>query len=94
MASAKTVTEVGFQPPPPTTSKQLIVSFPAEHTVQLTLNRPEAMNAMSPTLQDDLERTLAWFDAEPSLWYVTASSSLNSDTRKNLLLFEDYYTAF
>ncbi|KAL5536093.1 hypothetical protein ACEPAF_4198 [Sanghuangporus sanghuang] len=68
MASAKTVTEVGFQPPPPTTSKQLIVSFPAEHTVQLTLNRPEAMNAMSPTLQDDLERTLAWFDAEPSLW--------------------------
>ena len=61
---------VVFEPPPPTTSKQLIVSFPAEHVIQLTLNRPEALNAMSSTLQDELGRILAWFDAEPSLWYV------------------------
>lgn len=59
---------VAFEPAPPTVSNELIVTFPAEHVLQLTLNRPAMRNAMSPTLQADLERTLAWFDAEPSLW--------------------------
>ncbi|KAH8111856.1 ClpP/crotonase [Phellopilus nigrolimitatus] len=57
-----------FARPPPAISDALKVSFPAAHVVLLTLNRPAARNAMSPGLQADIERTLAWFDDEPSLW--------------------------
>lgn len=34
----------------------------------LTLNRPRALNAVSPTMKGDIERVLDWFDSEPSLW--------------------------
>ncbi|EPT03451.1 hypothetical protein FOMPIDRAFT_1142360 [Fomitopsis schrenkii] len=36
----------------------------------LTLNRPKALNAVSPTMKGDIERVLDWFDSEPSLWVV------------------------
>lgn len=68
MSSNKPVMTLAFEPPPPTTSHELIVAFPAEHVMQLTLNRPAARNAMSPTLEADIGRTLAWFDAQPGLW--------------------------
>ncbi|EJC99128.1 ClpP/crotonase [Fomitiporia mediterranea MF3/22] len=68
MSSNKPVMTLAFEPPLPTTSNELIVAFPAEHVMQLTLNRPAARNAMSTTLEEDIGRTLAWFDAQPSLW--------------------------
>lgn len=67
-SNSKGPIHVAFEPAPPTVSNELIVTFPAEHVLQLTLNRPTMRNAMSPALLADLERTLAWFDTEPSLW--------------------------
>ncbi|KAJ3506121.1 hypothetical protein NMY22_g17355 [Coprinellus aureogranulatus] len=49
-------------PMPPQTSNQLLLTFPAEHVLLLTLNRPEQMNAMTPGMQDDLRRVLNWFE--------------------------------
>jgi enoyl-CoA hydratase/carnithine racemase len=48
----------------------LLVEFPQEHVILLTLNRPQARNAMHPDLQKDLEMLMDWFEAEPSLWFV------------------------
>jgi enoyl-CoA hydratase/carnithine racemase len=53
---------------PPHTSEQLLVSFPAEHVLLLTLNRPKQLNAMTPQMQNDLKQVLNWFEDEPSLW--------------------------
>lgn len=65
-----------FTMPPPTTSTDLKVSFPEEHVLLLTLNRPEKRNAMSPSLSQEIGKVLAWFDEEPSLWCVRAFLSL------------------
>lgn len=61
-----------FSTPVPPTSEELQVSFPEghEHVLLLTLNRPKSLNAMTPTMQADLQRVLQWYDDEPSLWYV------------------------
>jgi len=52
----------------PSVSNELRVDFPYDHIVLLTLNRPDVLNAMSPTLTDDLKRVLDWFEDEPQLW--------------------------
>lgn len=57
-----------MNPKPPQHSDQLLVDFPADHVLLLTLNRPKALNAMTPQMTTDLERVLDWFDNEPSLW--------------------------
>ena len=36
----------------------------------LAFNRPKALNAMTPTMAEDIKRILDWFDEEPSLWCV------------------------
>ena len=53
---------------PPAHSDEIKVAFPQDHVMLLTLNRPKALNAVSPTMKDDIERVLDWFDNEPSLW--------------------------
>ena len=58
--------------PPPHTSSHLLVSQPSPHVLLLILNRPEALNAMTPTLEEDLRRCLEWFEQEEGLWYVYA----------------------
>lgn len=69
--SQKTMSSPFLTPVPPT-SEELQVSFPEghEHVLLLTLNRPKSLNAMTPTMQADLQRVLQWYDDEPSLWYV------------------------
>ncbi|KAF6746032.1 enoyl-CoA hydratase/carnithine racemase [Ephemerocybe angulata] len=57
-------------PNPPPTSSELIVSFPAEHVLLLTFNRPKQLNAMTPQMSADLRAVLNWFEDEPSLWVV------------------------
>jgi enoyl-CoA hydratase/carnithine racemase len=54
---------------PPHHSEQLKVSFPTEHVILLTLNRPKALNAMSPQLESDVKLVLDWFEEMPELWY-------------------------
>ncbi|KAH7923785.1 ClpP/crotonase [Leucogyrophana mollusca] len=55
---------------PPSHSDELKVSFPQEHVMLLTLNRPRHLNAMTPQLTSDIATILNWFDDEPSLWVV------------------------
>ena len=55
-----------FNPPP--VSDELRLDFPAENVLLLTLNRPQARNAMTPTMENDLSRVLNWFEGEPRLW--------------------------
>ena len=55
---------------PPAHSDEIVVSFPQEHVMLLTLNRPKALNAITPTMNADIKNILNWFDEEPSLWYV------------------------
>ena len=57
--------------PVPQHSEQLLVDFPAEHVLLLTMNRPKALNAMTPVMEADINNLLNWFDEEPSLWSVT-----------------------
>lgn len=60
---------VDFEHPPH--SDELKVSFPVEHVLLLTFNRPDSLNAMTPTLTRDINNMLNWFDEEPSLWLVS-----------------------
>ncbi|KAF5393433.1 hypothetical protein D9757_000470 [Collybiopsis confluens] len=53
---------------PPAHSEQLLVSFPAEHVLLLTMNRPKSRNAMTPQMQKDLQNVLDWFSQEAGLW--------------------------
>jgi hypothetical protein len=55
---------------PQPTSGFLLVDFPQENVLLLTLNRPKTRNAMHPDMEKDLELLLDWFENEPSLWSV------------------------
>ncbi|PWN48242.1 ClpP/crotonase [Violaceomyces palustris] len=55
---------------PPKVGDHLILSFPSQHVLQLTLNRPKQLNAMTDALESDLSRVLDWFETEASLWVV------------------------
>ncbi|KIK67565.1 hypothetical protein GYMLUDRAFT_37720 [Collybiopsis luxurians FD-317 M1] len=65
---------LGSHSPPPH-SDQLIVSFPTEHVLLLTLNRPNSRNAMTPQMQRDLKNVLDWFSEEPDLWVVVVTGA-------------------
>ncbi|KAF8695815.1 hypothetical protein AX14_001635 [Amanita brunnescens Koide BX004] len=52
---------------PPPVSDKLALGFPAEHMLLLTLNRPHARNAMTPTMSNDPRHVLNWFEGEPQL---------------------------
>lgn len=61
---------------PPAHSNQLKVSIPVDHVLVLAMNRPEALNAMSNQLENDIKNTLNWFDEQPDLWWVHLFSTL------------------
>ncbi|KAI5991737.1 ClpP/crotonase-like domain-containing protein [Pisolithus orientalis] len=54
----------------PSSSPELTVSIPQEHTLLLALNRPRQRNAITPDLTREIAHVLDWFDSEPSLWVV------------------------
>ncbi|KIJ97039.1 hypothetical protein K443DRAFT_106217 [Laccaria amethystina LaAM-08-1] len=60
---------------PPQHSNELLVSFPSNHVLQITLNRPKSLNAMTPQMSDDLKKVLDWFEDEPSLWVVIVTGA-------------------
>ncbi|KAI0718933.1 enoyl-CoA hydratase/carnithine racemase [Cerioporus squamosus] len=53
---------------PPAHSDEIKVSFPQDHVMLLTFNRPKSLNAVTPTMTTDIKNVLDWFDNEPSLW--------------------------
>ena len=58
----------------PAHSDEIKLSFPQDHVLLLTLNRPKSLNAVTPTMTSDIKNVLDWFDSEPSLWYETRTS--------------------
>lgn len=54
--------------PPPKHGSHLVLAYPAKHVLQLTLNRPKSLNAMTWDLKEDIERVMDWFEVEKSLW--------------------------
>jgi enoyl-CoA hydratase/carnithine racemase len=52
----------------PKTSNEVVLSFPVEHVLLITLNRPKSLNAMTPTMSADMMNVLDWFDDEAALW--------------------------
>ncbi|KAI0418589.1 enoyl-hydratase [Xylaria grammica] len=52
-------------PPPPVPNAD--VSFPAPHTLLVTLNRPKQLNAIPRPQHFALDRLWEWYDEEPSL---------------------------
>jgi len=54
----------------PSHSDEIKVSFPTEHVMLLTFNRPKSLNAMTPVMTADIGTVLDWFDNEPGLWVV------------------------
>ncbi|KAF8750460.1 hypothetical protein RHS01_09288 [Rhizoctonia solani] len=61
--------------PPPSHGPHLVISYPAKNVLQLTLNRPRSLNAMTDDLRADIARVMDWFERESSLWLVTSSCS-------------------
>ncbi|QRW08758.1 enoyl-CoA hydratase/isomerase family protein [Ceratobasidium sp. AG-Ba] len=53
---------------PPAHGSHLLLSYPENHILQLTLNRPKALNAMTTELRNDIEKVMNWFESENSLW--------------------------
>lgn len=60
---------------PPQHAEHLITSYPGRHVLQLTLNRPDALNAMTVPLKTDILKVLDWFDTEPDLWVVVLTGA-------------------
>ncbi|OBT43469.1 hypothetical protein VE00_06154 [Pseudogymnoascus sp. WSF 3629] len=51
----------------PPTSEAYLVSYPAQHVVLLTINRPKVMNCIHAQGHWDMDAFFQWFDHEPSL---------------------------
>ncbi|KAI1274289.1 enoyl-hydratase [Xylaria sp. FL0933] len=52
---------------PPPAAPDTLVSFPAQHILVVTLNRPKQLNAIPRPQHFALESLWSWYDAEPSL---------------------------
>lgn len=51
----------------PPTSSSFILSYPAEHILLVTINRPSAMNSIPMPAHWEAESIFNWFDYEPTL---------------------------
>ncbi|KAG6891628.1 hypothetical protein C0992_001313 [Termitomyces sp. T32_za158] len=76
---------------PPVHSSELKVDFPADHVLLLTLNRPRSLNAMTPTMGEDLRRVLDWFENEPQLWWGWSNSQQQGETDEQARVAGDVY---
>ncbi|GAA6063757.1 hypothetical protein JCM10212_002709 [Sporobolomyces blumeae] len=59
----------------PTVGSHLVVTFPSPKVLQLRLNRPEALNAMTDALENDLCQMLDWYEDNNSLWAVIVTGT-------------------
>ncbi|KAK1623098.1 enoyl-CoA hydratase/isomerase [Colletotrichum phormii] len=56
-----------FASPPPDIGPDAAVSFPRQHIMLITLNRPRHLNSIYSELHYNLARLYEWYDAETSL---------------------------
>ncbi|KIS69560.1 uncharacterized protein UMAG_02097 [Mycosarcoma maydis] len=54
----------------PKVGSHLILTIPARHVLQMTLNRPKQLNSMTDAMEEDICRVFDWFETEPSLWVI------------------------
>ncbi|KAA1471464.1 ClpP/crotonase [Dentipellis sp. KUC8613] len=59
-----------FTVPCPSHSDEVKTSFPQDHVMVISFNRPRSLNAMTPQMESDIKKLLDWFDEEPGLWVV------------------------
>jgi enoyl-CoA hydratase/carnithine racemase len=62
-------------PVPDVPDEVVKLSFPAEHVLQISMNRPKQYNAMNKALESTMTAILDWFEAEPELWVVILAST-------------------
>ncbi|KAJ7211380.1 enoyl-CoA hydratase [Mycena pura] len=62
-------------PTPPAVSSEILLSFPKDHVLLVTLNRPRSLNALTPEMTNGLREVLNWFEDEPSLWVVVVTGA-------------------
>ncbi|KIY71274.1 ClpP/crotonase [Cylindrobasidium torrendii FP15055 ss-10] len=62
-------------PSPPPHSNNFLVAFPIPHVLLLTLNRPEALNSVTPQQQQELRLVLDWFDVTDELWVLVITGA-------------------
>ncbi|CAE6382889.1 enoyl-CoA hydratase [Rhizoctonia solani] len=60
---------------PPSHGTYLVLSYPAKHVLQLTLNRPRSLNAMTDDFKADIGRVMDWFERENDLWVVIVTGN-------------------
>ncbi|KAF2208912.1 hypothetical protein CERZMDRAFT_48268 [Cercospora zeae-maydis SCOH1-5] len=53
--------------PPPITSDSYLLTYPRQHVLLITINRPKVMNSIPYDAHWEADAILQWFDAEPSL---------------------------
>ncbi|KAG8844162.1 hypothetical protein FRB96_003269 [Tulasnella sp. 330] len=61
--------------PPAYSEENILVSFPVDHVLLITLNRKTTMNAMTAGLAGDLSRVMDWVETETSIWAVIITGS-------------------
>lgn len=71
-----------FRPPPH--SDVIKVSFPQEHVMLLTFNRPKALNSVNDVMSADIDAVLTWFESEPDLWLVPIIDPPSSTSKDQL----------
>ncbi|KPV78511.1 uncharacterized protein RHOBADRAFT_41056 [Rhodotorula graminis WP1] len=55
-------------PQHPSVASHLVVDYPHPKVLRLRLNRPEALNAMTDALEEDIRKVLDWFEENNELW--------------------------
>ena len=54
----------------PSHGDEIIVSLLAPHVLLLTLNRPKVLNAVSPQMNDSIDRILDWAEQDGEIWWA------------------------
>ncbi|GAA5914236.1 hypothetical protein JCM8208_001530 [Rhodotorula glutinis] len=62
-------------PQHPSVGPHLVVDYPHPKVLRLRLNRPEALNAMTDALEEDIRKVLDWFEEENGLWALIVTGT-------------------
>lgn len=54
--------------PLPQVGEHLILSTPTQHVLQVKMNRPRQLNAMSHAMETDMRKVFDWFEETSTLW--------------------------